>query len=32
MDFGIEEVEGWPTKANVDWDKGDASPSRTPSD
>lgn len=32
MDFGIENVEGWPTDSNVDWDEGDASPSRTPSD
>jgi hypothetical protein len=32
MDFGIESVEGWPTESNVDWDEGDASPGRTPSD
>lgn len=33
LDFGIEDVEGWPTDANVDWGElGDASPSRTPSD
>lgn len=31
LDFSIEEVEGWPTSANVTWDKGNASPSRTPS-
>ena len=31
LDFNIEEVEGWPTTANVTWDKGNASPSRTPS-
>jgi hypothetical protein len=30
LDFSIEEVEGWPTKSNVEWDEGDASPSRTP--
>lgn len=32
LDFNIEEVEGWPTKANVDWEKGDASPGRMSSD
>lgn len=32
LDFKIEEVEGWPTEANVEWDKGNASPSRTPSE
>lgn len=31
-DFNIEEVEGWPTSSNVDWEHGEASPSRTPSD
>jgi hypothetical protein len=30
LDFHIEEVEGWPNEANVEWDKGNASPSRTP--
>jgi len=28
LDFNIEEVDGWPTKANVEWDKGNASPGR----
>ena len=32
LDFQIEEVEGWPKEANVEFDEGDASPSRTPSD
>jgi hypothetical protein len=32
LDFNIEEVDGWPSKANVTWDKGNASPDRTPSD
>jgi hypothetical protein len=32
MDFNIEEVDGWPTDSNVDWDPGNASPDRTPSD
>lgn len=30
LDFSVEDVEGWPTTANVEWDKGNASPSRTP--
>lgn len=29
LTFNIEEVDGWPTKANVTWDKGNASPART---
>lgn len=32
LDFNIEEVDGWPTQANVEWDKYNASPSRTPSE
>lgn len=32
MDFAVEDVEGWPTDSNVDWDKGVASPSKTPSE
>jgi len=32
LDFTIEEVDGWPTDANVDWEPGNASPDRTPSD
>lgn len=32
MDFEVEEVEDWPTEANVEWDKGNASPARTPFD
>lgn len=32
LDFEIEEVEGWPTKANVTHKEGDASMGRTPSD
>jgi len=31
LDFNIEEADGWPTIANVTWDKNNASPSRTPS-
>lgn len=32
LDFEIEEVDGWPKEANVEWESGDASPGRTPSD
>jgi hypothetical protein len=32
LDFTIEEVDGWPSEANVEWDEGDASPGRTPND
>lgn len=32
LDFNIEEVDGWSNKSNVDWDKGNASPARTPMD
>ncbi len=33
LDFNIEEVDGWPSDANVEWgDIGDASPGHTPSD
>ena len=32
LDFTIEEVEGWPTEANVEWDEGDASPGHMQSD
>jgi hypothetical protein len=32
LDFNIEKVDGWPDKANVDWEPGNASPDRTPSD
>jgi len=32
LDFNVETVDGWPDKANVTWDKGNASPDRTPSD
>ena len=32
LDFAVEDVEGWPTDANVEWDKGNASPSRTPNE
>jgi len=31
-DFNIEEVDGWSMESNIDWEDGDASPSRTPSD
>jgi hypothetical protein len=32
LDFKIEEVEGWPTDANVEWVSGDASAGHTPRD
>lgn len=32
LEFNIEEVDGWPTEANVTYEKGDASPGKTPSD
>jgi hypothetical protein len=33
LDFQIEDVDGWPSDANIEWGEiGDASPSRTPSD
>lgn len=33
LDFAIEDVEGWPSEANVEWGEiGDASPGHTPSD
>lgn len=32
MTFNIEEVDGWPTESNVEWERGNASPGRTPSD
>jgi hypothetical protein len=32
LDFTIEDVEGWPDETNVEWDKGNASPGRTPMD
>jgi len=32
LDFQIEDVDGWPKDANVEWDEGDASPGKTPSD
>ncbi len=32
LDFNIESVEGWSDDANVEWEKGNASPARTPMD
>lgn len=32
LDFNIENVEGWSDESNVEWDKGNASPARTPMD
>lgn len=32
LDFSIEKVEGWPMESNVEWDKEDFSPSKTPSE
>jgi len=32
LEFNIEEVDGWPTKANITWDKEDASPGKPISD
>lgn len=32
LEFSIEEVDGWPMKANVEWEHGNASPGKTPSD
>lgn len=32
LELEIEEVEGWPTEANVEWEPGDAIPGRTPND
>jgi hypothetical protein len=30
LDFKIHEIDGWPTKSNVTWEKGNASPGRIP--
>ncbi len=30
LDLEILDVEGWPTKSNITWEKGNASPGRTP--
>jgi hypothetical protein len=30
LEFETQEVEDWPTKSNVKWEDGDASPGRTP--
>lgn len=32
LEFSIEEVDGWPMESNIEWEPGDASPGRTPSD
>lgn len=32
MEFNIEEVDGWPTDSNVEWERGEASPGKMPSD
>lgn len=32
LKFNIEEVDGWPTSSNIDWERGDASPGKPLSD
>jgi hypothetical protein len=32
LDFNIESVDGWSNEANIEWEKGNASPARTPMD